>query len=69
INAFIAEPIFVALGIYKLDHWSYFGSLVTLFLIAIVVKALTDLVANSRDNYTNDYSPTQKVWNRKQKAR
>lgn len=69
INAYIAEPIFVALGIYKLDHWSYFGSLVTLFFIAIVVKALTDLVANSRDNYTKDYSPTQKVWNRKQKAR
>lgn len=69
INSYIAQPIFVALDIYKLDNWNYFRSLVTLFFIAIVVKALTDFVGNSRDKYTKDYSPTQKVLKRNQKAR
>ncbi|UKS29960.1 hypothetical protein LOZ80_13875 [Paenibacillus sp. HWE-109] len=67
-NAFIAEPIFVALDIYHLDHWNYFGSFIILYFVVILVKALTDLVG--RNNTTDDYrSTTQQVFQRKQKAR
>ncbi|WP_248930003.1 CBO0543 family protein [Paenibacillus hamazuiensis] len=52
VNAYIAEPIFVALGIYKLNQWSYTGSFIVLFLIGLAVKAITD--GFGKESYSNE---------------
>ncbi|MEC0229291.1 CBO0543 family protein [Paenibacillus alba] len=68
LNAYIAEPIFVALGIYKLDNWSYTGSFVLLFIVTLLVKSLTDLIGS--DKNTEDYRPkSQRTFGNKEKAR
>jgi hypothetical protein len=47
IFAFIAEPITVWLGIYRLDNWSYIYSLPIYIIKAVLIKALVQKVTKN----------------------
>lgn len=46
IISFICIPIFVYFDFYRLHNWNYFLSFLSLFIIGLLVKTLTDLVYN-----------------------
>ncbi|RIW35632.1 hypothetical protein D3H55_07035 [Bacillus salacetis] len=41
---FIFVPIFVYFEFYKLNHWNYFYSFLTLFIIGLIVKVFSDFI-------------------------
>jgi Ca2+/H+ antiporter len=45
IYAFIGLPLFVYLGITKLNNWNYFKSFLVLIVTCILVKIITDFIA------------------------
>ncbi|MFC5451089.1 CBO0543 family protein [Paenibacillus aestuarii] len=48
VNSYIGEPLFVALGIYRMNTWTYTRSFLTMLVMGIIIKSLTDLlVVNS----------------------
>jgi hypothetical protein len=51
IISFIVQPIFVYIGLYKLHNWTYFYSLVVLFVIGIFVKIIMDFIKRKQLNY------------------
>ncbi|MFD0693926.1 CBO0543 family protein [Paenibacillus sp. GCM10027628] len=67
--AFIGEPIFVALGIYKLNNWSYLKSFLVLFVIAILVKAIVDWIGENKLQVNADRELTIDFNKSKQKIR
>jgi hypothetical protein len=42
--SFIGVPIFVAVGLYKLENWNYFYSFLVMILLFIVMKWIVDFV-------------------------
>ncbi|WP_307437260.1 CBO0543 family protein [Bacillus sp. V2I10] len=51
IISFIVQPIFVYLNIYKLHNWTYFYSLLVLFVIGVVVKIIVDFIKMKQLNH------------------
>jgi hypothetical protein len=51
IISFIVQPIFVYMGFYKLHNWTYFYSMVVLFVMAIVVKSILDFIEKKQLNH------------------
>lgn len=51
IISFIVQPIFVYLNIYKLHNWTYFYSLLVLFVIGVVVKIIMDFIKIKQLNH------------------
>lgn len=51
IISFIVQPIFVYLDIYKLHNWTYFYSLLVLFVIGAVVKIIIDFIKMKQLNH------------------
>ncbi|MBO1510113.1 CBO0543 family protein [Metabacillus bambusae] len=49
--SFIVQPIFVYIGLYKLHNWTYFYSLVVLFVIGVVVKIAVDFIEKKQLNH------------------
>ncbi|KKI92179.1 hypothetical protein WQ54_10830 [Bacillus sp. SA1-12] len=49
--SFIVQPIFVYLDIYKLHNWTYFYSLLVLFVIGVLVKIIMDFIKTKQLNH------------------
>jgi hypothetical protein len=68
LNSYIGERIFVLLGIYKLNNWTYTKSFLVLFVIAILIKAIVDSIGENRLQVPADREVTFNFFKRKQKV-
>lgn len=58
VNSYVGEPIFVMLGIYKLNTWTYTGSFLVMIVIPVLVKYLTDVITHNKDHIEDDSDST-----------
>ncbi|CAG7617247.1 CBO0543 family protein [Paenibacillus allorhizosphaerae] len=67
IISYIGEPVFVLLGIYKLNTWTYTRSFLVMLFIPIVVKYLTDVISKNRARNEHDDDLNINWFRRKEK--